>query len=220
MSGGADSTAALSADGAAATFDTHEPPSRALIDACVHCGFCLPSCPTYVLWGEEMDSPRGRIYLMSAGLDGRTSMSAPFVRHFDACLGCMACVTACPSGVQYAPLIEATRAQIARRHTRSLADRLFRAAIFAIFPYPARVRVALLPLALVGPLAVRLGSSKADDPQGTASGFWRRVRAALALAPSVTLRSLFARHVPERTAAAGERRMTVGLLTGCVQRVV
>ena len=80
-------------------------PSRALIDACVHCGFCLPSCPTYVLWGEEMDTPRGRVYLMKAGLEGRAEMSSTFVSHFDACLGCMACVTACPSGVQYGPLI-------------------------------------------------------------------------------------------------------------------
>src|SRR5207245_6254838 len=86
--------------GEARAFDTEHPPDRALIDTCVHCGFCLPSCPTYVLWGEEMDSPRGRIYLMKAGLDGRAAMTAPFVRHFDACLGCMACVTECPSGVQ------------------------------------------------------------------------------------------------------------------------
>ena len=98
------------------------PPSRALIDACVHCGFCLPSCPTYALWGEEMDSPRGRLYLMKAGLEGRTAMGPSFVQHFDACLGCMACVTACPSGVQYAPLIEATRGQIDRRY-RALVER-------------------------------------------------------------------------------------------------
>src|SRR6476659_11472764 len=96
----------------ASGYDTHHPPSLELIDKCVHCGFCLPSCPTYLLWNEEMDSPRGRIYLMRAALDGRTSVSDGFVRHFDACLGCMACVTACPSGVQYAPLVERTRAQI------------------------------------------------------------------------------------------------------------
>ena len=116
----------------------------------MHCGFCLPSCPTYVLWGEEMDSPRGRIYLMEAGLDGRADMSPGFVRHFDACLGCMACVTACPSGVQYAPLIEATRGQIERRYPRSLGDRLFRSAIFALFPFPRRLRIALAPLVVVG----------------------------------------------------------------------
>ena len=90
-------------------FDAHHPPDRAGIDKCVHCGFCLPTCPTYLLWNEEMDTPRGRLYLMKAGLDGRVPMNDTFVKHFDACLGCMACVTACPSGVPYAPLIEATR---------------------------------------------------------------------------------------------------------------
>src|SRR5436305_1283984 len=104
------------------SFDAHHAPEKKYIDDCVHCGFCLPACPTYVLWGEEMDSPRGRIYLMKAGLEGRTEMTPAFVSHFDACLGCTACVTSCPSGVQYAPLIEATRAQIERRHPRSLGD--------------------------------------------------------------------------------------------------
>ncbi len=131
-------------------FDAVHPPDRALVDKCVHCGFCLPSCPTYLLWGEEMDSPRGRIYLMEAGLDERASMSPGFVRHFDACLGCMACVTACPSGVQYSPLIEATRGQIERRYPRAFADRLFRAAIFSLFPFPGRLRIALAPLVPLG----------------------------------------------------------------------
>ena len=243
------------------TFDANHPPERALVDKCVHCGFCLPSCPTYVLWGEEMDSPRGRIYLMEAGLDGRTSMSSGFVRHFDACLGCMACVTACPSGVQYSPLIEATRGQIERRHPRALADRLFRAAIFSLFPFPARLRVALAPLVVVGwvkagvralrrfrPASTerrhRAESTRGDDrapelavqfksltferkrasrgkkrragPPG--NGPFARLRAMIALAPEVTLESLVA-HVPARTPAAGPRRMTVGLLAGCVQRI-
>ena len=98
-------------------FDDHRPPDAALVGDCVHCGFCLPTCPTYVLWGEEMDSPRGRIYLMRRGLEGEP-MSEAMVGHFDACLGCMACVTACPSGVQYDKLIETTRAQVERRHRR------------------------------------------------------------------------------------------------------
>ena len=101
-------------------------PSSALIDKCVHCGFCLPTCPTYLLWGEEMDSPRGRIYLMKAGMEGRVETTSSFVEHFDRCLGCLACVTACPSGVQYAPLIEKQRAQIEHRYTRDAGDRLFR----------------------------------------------------------------------------------------------
>src|SRR4030081_1304077 len=102
----------------AGAFDDHHPPQPELIKDCVHCGFCLPSCPTYVLWGEEMDSPRGRIHLMKSGLEGEP-LSASMVGHFDACLGCMACVPACPSGVQYGTLIADTRAQVQRRYQRS-----------------------------------------------------------------------------------------------------
>ncbi len=208
-------------------FDANHPPDPSLIDTCVHCGFCLPSCPTYVLWGEEMDSPRGRIYLMKAGLEGRTEMTPAFVSHFDACLGCMGCVTSCPSGVQYAPLIEATRAQIERRYPRSLADRIFRRAIFALFPYPNRLRLALAPLALLQ----WLGFEKKNTERRTASGerrttnderrttFLDRLRAALSLAPRIRLSSLFA-SIPSHTHAVGERRLTVGVLTGCVQRLV
>ena len=103
----------------------HDAPATALIDTCVHCGFCLPTCPTYVLWGEEMDSPRGRIYLMKAGVEGRADLTPSFVTHFDNCLGCLACVTACPSGVQYGPLIERTRAQIEQKYPRPAGDRWF-----------------------------------------------------------------------------------------------
>jgi glycolate oxidase iron-sulfur subunit len=243
-------------------FDAVDAPDPALIDKCVHCGFCLPSCPTYVLWGEEMDSPRGRIYLMEAAHDGRADMSPGFVRHFDACLGCMACVTACPSGVQYAPLIEATRGQIERRYPRSFGDRLFRGAIFALFPFPGRLRFALAPLVVMGWAAAaaralglrrapaerrdraksdRSGNKGAPEfaiqlksltfeqkrpasksprlPLPGGDGMFARLRAMLEIAPPMTLRSLFA-GVPERTAAAGPRRLTVGLLTGCVQRLV
>ncbi len=195
------------------TFDAVDAPQQALIDKCVHCGFCLPSCPTYLLWGEEMDSPRGRIYLMKAALEGRTPVSAAFVRHFDACLGCMACVTACPSGVQYGPLIERTRAQIERHHERSLADRAFRATIFSLIPYPNRLRVLLAPLALFGGLVRATAGSRLG------AALPSRVRAILALAPPVTWASLRAR-TPERTPAVGEVRRKVGVLTGCVQRLV
>src|ERR671922_1130113 len=122
----------------APAFDLHHPPERALIDDCVHCGFCLPTCPTYVLWGQEMDSPRGRIHLMQQGLDG-VPLSPGMVQHFDRCLGCMACVTACPSGVRYDRLIETTRAQVERRHPRSRGEVLLRKAIFALFPYRRRL---------------------------------------------------------------------------------
>src|SRR3984957_4144921 len=107
-------------------FDGHKAPEMTLIEDCVHCGFCLPACPTFVLWGEEMDSPRGRIYLMRAALDGG-GITSEMVKHFDSCLGCMSCVTSCPSGVQYDKLIEATRGQVERLYRRTLADRLKRA---------------------------------------------------------------------------------------------
>jgi glycolate oxidase iron-sulfur subunit len=193
-------------------FDAHHPPERALIDKCVHCGFCLPTCPTYALWGEEMDSPRGRIYLMKSALEGRVAMTDAFVGHFDACLGCMACVTACPSGVEYAPLVEATRSQIERRHERSLGDRLFRAGLFAVIPYPARLRFALAPLVVYGWIKPLV------DRSGLLNLLPARVRALAKLAPPVTVKSLIAStaHV---TRPLGTRRMRVGLLTGCVQRL-
>src|SRR5262249_136203 len=101
-------------------------PLEPLIDKCVHCGFCLPTCPSYLLLGQEMDSPRGRIYMMKAGVEGRLPMTTAVVDHFDTCLGCMACETACPSGVRYAPLVEETRAAIEHHHSRSAGDSLFR----------------------------------------------------------------------------------------------
>src|SRR5690349_5216788 len=126
-------------------FDDHRPPSPELVADCVHCGFCLPTCPTYTLWGEEMDSPRGRIYLMNEGLQGEP-MTPAMVQHFDACLGCMACVTACPSGVQYDRLIEATRPQVERRGDRPASDQAVRRTIFALFPHKRRLRLMRGPL--------------------------------------------------------------------------
>jgi len=188
-------------------FSGADQPSGALIDACVHCGFCLPSCPTYVLWQEEMDSPRGRVYLMKAGLDARAEMTPTFVSHFDKCLGCMACVTACPSGVQYGPLIEKTRAQIERHYERPLGERLFRSILFALLPYPARLRIAMAPLVIFGPLLRAL-----------AGVLPRRIRSLIAVAPQPTLASLTTR-APEHTPAVGASRMKVAVLTGCVQRL-
>jgi len=109
-----------------AAFDGVDPPARELLDDCVHCGFCLPVCPTYVSWREEMDSPRGRIDLMRGLAEGRIEWSDTVARHFDRCLGCMACVTACPSGVKYDVLIEETRAKLEHAHRRPLGERLFR----------------------------------------------------------------------------------------------
>ena len=200
-------------------------PRLRLIDKCVHCGFCLPTCPTYLLWGEEMDSPRGRIYLMKAGIEGRAEMTTSFVEHFDRCLGCLACVTACPSGVQYAPLIEKSRAQIERQHDRDPGDRLFRAVLMAFIPYPWRMRLALLPLLVFGPLLRRLarGSKPRADagrskPEATGGGLLARAAAALALAPPVTWASLVDR-LPGHTPAVGSERLKVAMLAGCVQRI-
>jgi glycolate oxidase iron-sulfur subunit len=126
-----------------------------LIADCVHCGFCLPTCPTYQLWHEEMDSPRGRIHLMGALVDGSLELTDTVAEHFDRCLGCMACVTACPSGVQYDRLIESTRAEVEQRHRRSASERVLRSAIFTVFPHRRRLRAALAlrRLPAPGPLA-------------------------------------------------------------------
>jgi glycolate oxidase iron-sulfur subunit len=114
-----------------------------LIADCVHCGFCLPACPTYSLWHEEMDSPRGRIHLMGSLVDGTMPLTDTVVEHFDRCLGCMACVPACPSGVQYDRLIETTRAYIEEHHSRTLGERVLRRLIFEVFPHRRRLRAAL-----------------------------------------------------------------------------
>jgi glycolate oxidase iron-sulfur subunit len=128
----------------------------ALVNACVHCGFCLPSCPTYgPLWQEEMDSPRGRIYLMAGLIEGDIELTDTVVEHFDRCLGCMACVTSCPSGVQYDRLIEQTRNYIEDHHRRGPLERLIRAGVFAVLPHRRRLRLALAlrKLPAPGPLA-------------------------------------------------------------------
>ncbi len=119
-----------------------------LLFDCVHCGLCLEACPTYVLTRAEMDSPRGRIYLMKSLAEGRLELDADAVRHLDLCLGCRGCETACPSGVQYGRLIERARAFVEHSHLRSLAGRIRRRAIGAIFPYPTRLRMMLAPLRL------------------------------------------------------------------------
>ena len=172
---------------------------RELTADCVHCGFCLPTCPTYVLWREEMDSPRGRIHLMDARLDGTVTLNSTVSTHFDRCLGCMACVSSCPSGVRYDRLIEATRAAVEEELERPLGDRLVRGALFKVLPYPGRMRVAL-----------RLA------PLGRAVPLPRRLRALADVAPRWRGRG----DVPSLTHAAGAARGRVGLLTGCVQQAV
>jgi glycolate dehydrogenase iron-sulfur subunit len=188
-------------------FDLTRAPEPDLIEDCVHCGFCLPTCPTYVLWGEEMDSPRGRILLMRSAHEEGPDLMASQVEAWDNCLGCMACVTACPSGVQYHKLIEDTRGQIERNWERSPADRLWRRALFALFPHPGRLR-ALAPFAaLQGAL-----------PTERVVRRFPRLRELTRVAPRTSVRAAW-RRLPERTPARGPRRGTVGFLQGCVQRV-
>jgi glycolate oxidase iron-sulfur subunit len=163
-----------------------------LIADCVHCGFCLPACPTYSLWHEEMDSPRGRIHLMGSLVDGTMPLTDTVVEHFDRCLGCMACVPACPSGVQYDRLIETTRAHIEEHHRRTLGERLLRRLIFEVFPHRRRLRAALA--------FRRLPAPGAFAPLAAVAPPWRS-----------------SRWPPEHLPGKGPR---VALVAGCVQSVV
>jgi glycolate oxidase iron-sulfur subunit len=187
---------------------------KELADDCVHCGFCLPACPTYLLWGREADSPRGRIYLIKAELEGRVSMTETFRRHFDTCLGCMSCVTACPSGVQYDRLIEATRPHIERGTTRAAGDRLFRGLLFALFSRPDRLR----RLSVLLRVYQRSGLQRVVRASGALGLLPKRLAALERLTPVASCQRDLPAVVPV-TPAGGPVRRRVGLLLGCVQRV-
>jgi glycolate oxidase iron-sulfur subunit len=165
---------------------------------CVHCGLCLNACPTYLELGTEMDSPRGRLYLMKELADGRLALDDDVVRHLDSCLGCRACESACPSGVRYGQVIEDARAYIEGNAPRSWQQRLRRAGILATFPYPRRLRSLL---------------AAAQVARGL--GLWpvvTRLVDAARLLPSFRARSSLAAFHP----ALGSERARVGLLIGCV----
>jgi glycolate oxidase iron-sulfur subunit len=199
---------------------------RGLANDCVHCGFCLPACPTYQLWGEEMDSPRGRIHLMSQILDGATGTTAA-AAHLDRCLGCMACVPACPSGVRYDVLIGAARSWAEEPPAgaapplppRSRRERAARAMIFATFPYPRRLRPLMAPLRASQGLRLDrlLARTRLADRLSP------ELAAALRVAPAPGGRAPAGlgpgRRLPGRIPARGTRRAVVGMLTGCVQQV-
>ena len=186
-------------------------PLDELVQDCVHCGFCLPSCPTYVLTGEEADSPRGRIHLVGQVLAGTPIAGSPQL-HLDRCLSCMACMTACPSGVRYDEIVELARRRVEDHGVRSPGDRLRRSAIFALFPHPRRLRAARAVLVL----ADRSGLRRLLRHPAVARHVPATVRTLDALAPALTpVESL-----PALLPGAEPRRGRVGLLTGCVQSVL
>ena len=189
-----------------AAFDAQRTPQQELIDDCVHCGFCLDTCPTYVLWGAEADSPRGRIVLIGEGLKPDSELSPEMVTHFDRCLGCMACVTACPSGVQYDRLIERVRPQVERHWERPRGERALRRLLYETLPHPRRLR-ALVPMLS---LTRRIGAAQRLP---------ERLATLVKVAPRTPPAGSRRVSVPEFTPAVGQRRGRVGLLLGCVQRV-
>jgi glycolate oxidase iron-sulfur subunit len=198
----------------ASAWDPHHPPDPELIKDCVHCGFCLPTCPSYSVFENEMDSPRGRIVLMRIGHEPGETVSPGMRLHFDRCLGCMACVTACPSGVAYDRLIEQVRPQLERNAPRRLPERLFQRAVFALFTHPGRLR-ATVPLLV---LRTRLGLTRL---RLTRLLPFARLRALAALAPDVPLRATVDRLPLVTPAAPGVAfRGRVALMQGCLQRVL
>ena len=179
--------------------------SNAVLRSCVHCGMCTATCPTYQVLGDELDSPRGRIYLMKDMLESGRPADERTVRHIDRCLGCLACMTTCPSGVHYAHLVDHARAHIDKTYTRPLMERLIRGALARILPYPGRFRLALLAAKIAQPF-------KRLVPDA-------RLRAMLEMVPKIippVSRNDDAQTFP----AQGIPRMKVALMTGCAQRAL
>jgi glycolate oxidase iron-sulfur subunit len=186
-----------------------------ILRACVHCGFCTATCPTYVLLGDELDSPRGRIYLIKEMLEKDRAPTQEVVKHIDRCLSCLACMTTCPSGVNYMHLVDQARVRIERDYSRPLTDRALRAVLAWVLPRPGLFRAGMILARLGRPLAALLPSPQAGAASPT---LWRRIKAMLALAPGSLPQpgpsggSVFA--------AQGERRGRVALLQGCAQQVL
>ena len=178
--------------------------SEKILRACVHCGFCTATCPTYVLRGDELDSPRGRIYLIKAMLEGAGAVDERTVKHIDRCLSCLSCMTTCPSGVHYMHLVDHGRAHIARRYRRPFAERALRSLLALVLPRPWLFRLALIGAGLARPLAALLPG---------------RLKGMVGLAPR-TLPSPSPVDRPQVFAAIGARRMRVALLQGCAQQVI
>jgi glycolate oxidase iron-sulfur subunit len=190
-----------------------------ILRACVHCGFCTATCPTYVLLGDELDSPRGRIYLIREMLEKDRPPTEEVVKHIDRCLSCLACMTTCPSGVNYMHLVDQARVRIERDYTRPPAERALRALLALVLPRPGLFRLGMVLARLGRPLAALLPDSSGPSKTGSASPtVWRRIKAMLALAPG---------RLPAKGPAAGsvfpaigDRRGRVALLQGCAQQVL
>ncbi len=196
-------------------FDTEHPPDPKLISSCVHCGFCLSTCPSYRVLGTEMDSPRGRIYLMEQINKGEMPLSATSSQHFDSCLGCLACVSTCPSGVQYDQLISATRPQVERNYPRSFQDRVLRKLMFSLLPYPRRLRVLMAPMIPYQ----KLGFQKLIRSTGAFRKVFPRLASMESILPAIPI-SAFWDSLPALTPAQGEKRYRVGMILGCIQRLL
>ncbi len=179
--------------------------SNEILRACVHCGFCTATCPTYQVLGDELDSPRGRIYLIKDMLENDRPADAQTVKHIDRCLSCLACMTTCPSGVHYMHLVDHARAYIERTYRRPPMDRLLRWTLSRIIPHPGRFRLALLGAKIARPFAGLMPDA--------------RLRAMLRMAPE-RIPSVSRNDDPQTFAAHGERRMRVALMTGCAQKAL
>ncbi|WP_375157305.1 glycolate oxidase subunit GlcF [Bradyrhizobium sp. RDT46] len=185
-----------------------------ILRACVHCGFCTATCPTYVLLGDELDSPRGRIYLIKEMLEKDQAPTAEVVKHVDRCLSCLACMTTCPSGVNYMHLVDQARVRIEQRYQRPLAERLLRRVLAFVLSDPQRFRWSMMLARLARPLAVFLPTPR---PSAT-PGLIQRLKAMLALAPQ---RLPSPGPLPGSVfAALGKKRGRVALLQGCAQQVL
>lgn len=185
--------------------DPHVRESEKILRTCVHCGFCTATCPTYLLLGDELDSPRGRIYLIKDMLEGGKPAAPDVVRHVDRCLSCLSCMTTCPSGVHYMHLVDHARAHIEKTFSRGLADRILRSVLANVLPYRNRFRIALAAAMFAKPLRPLLRNIP---------GVGRRLGAMLDLAPS----RFPVRNPAEAVDPAGPHR--VAILEGCAQPVL
>ena len=186
-----------------------------ILRACVHCGFCTATCPTYVLLGDELDSPRGRIYLIKDMLENDRAPTKDVVKHIDRCLSCLACMTTCPSGVNYMHLVDQGRVKIEKEYARPLPERALRGMLALVLPRPGLFRASMIAARFVAPLAKLIPAPPVGQVTPT---FFDRVRAMLALAP----RSLPASGPTGGTTfpAEGKRRGRIVLLQGCAQQVL